>query len=603
MSDRKEFFVGELVTDTAVNQAFDQVEAADRALVADSATYGIIEGLAVAQHSGTPNLTVDVTLGTAYATAGERMRVGGNTNLDCSVDRDGISTTVTVNVNSRIVSVILRPDRVLSDPQQDATSTTVYFQRTESYALEVIQGSEATIPVAPTIPAGSILVADIIRTYGQTQILNASISAGSLISHRRQDVYVLTGTPLNVRAGKPKAAMQAIVARYNDHVNGLADPHDAGGVDYLGSGSWADAGAGLPAGPLDEALDAVPATLGSTSSLNSGVRKIGAEAHTLGGVTISSGTLYSWLTSLRVAGNIIYNGSGTWADSSSGLAAADLETTIDSLVSTLAATTAAAKLGMAAVGSFANGTIQGGFAALTSTSTSSDGSRLIGVQSQASQWSSGTLLSVLQWLGTAQAKTWTAQQTIGGGNWLFYDSRTVDIGHALSAPTSFSAAADVTIEPSDLSTTLPSGLIPVAPNVITTATGVAGHFHIQPLDRLLNGNTLASVKLVTKISVSADSGMVLPIYEVIRWKVTAGGGLTTESLDSTGAQTDDHTVGSNSTTIRLQTINLDQNNVIDTSVWNYGIMVQHPHSAISGDARLRIYSVVTSYTFTKGQPA
>lgn len=381
MSDRKDAFTGQLVTQQFYDQCFDQVEAADRAQTSDSGFTGIYEGLGVAQHAGTPDLTVDVSVGTAYAPAGERMRNAVLERINCAVDRDGISTTVTGALNGRIISVIARPDRVLSDPQTDAASQQVYTQRTESLVIEVVQGSEAVVPSAPAIPAGSTLLADIQLTFGMTEILTASIATTGSAA-RRQDAFLLTGSTFFVRTGKAKQAMQDIVTRYNNHVEGGGDQHEAGDLVYGGSGFWADGSTTVGNGTVDTAISEVVSDLASMSTADAGEQRIGCEQDvSIAANILAASTLRARLRAIRLATNLYYAGGPTWADSSAGPVAGTVEAAIDSIVSTIAASTGAAKMGMAAVGNFTAGTTQAMIAQLAATTASNDGAKRIGTQS------------------------------------------------------------------------------------------------------------------------------------------------------------------------------------------------------------------------------
>ena len=375
MSDRKDAFQGQLITAQFYDACFEQLETADRNMTADAGFVGIYSGLGVTQN-GSPNLTVNVATGTAYAPAGERMRAGTTTNVNCAIDRDGISTAVTNPINTRILAIVMRPDRVLSDPQEDAGGDTVYTQRTESYSIEVIQGAEGAPAVAPSIDADAVLLADVTLINGQTQILNASIATND----RRDDQIVVAGSPLALRVGKVPDAFSAVVARYNNHVGGFADAHDSGDVSYGGSGFWADGSTTVAAGPVDTAISEIVSDLASTTTSDAGGQRIGVQQDASVAPTIAASTLQARLVALRLATNHYYTGGPAWADSSSGPASGTVEAAIDSIVSTIAASTGAQKMGMAAVGNFGAGTVQAMVAQLAATTSSNDGALRIGAQ-------------------------------------------------------------------------------------------------------------------------------------------------------------------------------------------------------------------------------
>lgn len=390
MSDRKDAYVGQLVTANFYDECLAQLETADRNMTADAGFVGIYSGLGVTQN-GSPNLTVNVATGTAYAPAGERMRAGTTTNVNCAVDRDGISTAVTNPINTRILAIVMRPDRILSDPQEDAGGDTVYTQRTESFAIEVIQGAEGAPAVAPSIDADAVLLADVTLIHGQTQILNASITTND----RRDDQIVVAGSPFALRTGKVLDAFSAVVARYNNHVGGFADTHQAGDIYYGGSGTWADGSTVVSAGVVEDAISEIVSDLASTTTSDAGGQRIGVQQDASVAPTLAASTLQARLVALRLATNLYYAGGPTWADSSSGPAAGTVEAAIDSIVSTIAASTGAAKMGMAAVGNFGAGTVQAMIAQLAATTTSNDGALRIGAQAVAGSYSSGTVRSQL----------------------------------------------------------------------------------------------------------------------------------------------------------------------------------------------------------------
>lgn len=422
MANMTDWYTGQLVAQQELDKAFGYLEDAERAILSDLVLYGIFEGLSVVQHAGTPNLTVDIAAGGAYASGGERMRVAVNpTVVDLSVDKNSVTTTVTVNGQSRIVSVVLTPDRALSDPRTDAMNNTVYFERGESYKFEVIQGAQAGVPTPPAIPAGSILLADVTRLYNQTQILTGNISTA-----RRQDAHVYANAVATIRRGLLKDALGDIWTRYGNHVIGSQDQHAAGDVSYGGSGLWADGNPGLSAGTLASGLDEVVSDLSAMAFLDSGGRRIGVEQDTsVATIILAAATLNARLQALRLASNLWYAGSGTWAGGASGLAASSIEAAIDGIVAALGAAAGAAKIGTAAVGNFAATTLQGIIAAIASTSGGSDGASKVGTATSGNL-SGVTVRAQLDELdaekgGLATANSWTATNTFT--NQIEYTSR------------------------------------------------------------------------------------------------------------------------------------------------------------------------------------
>lgn len=178
MSDRRDFYYRQKVTEGELDAAFDALEAADRTIIKDLGFTGVASGLAVSQHAGVADLTVDVTLGTAHDPDGQRIRIPTGQTVNLAVDSNSVSTAVAGAPNARVVSLFAVFARALSDPRIDGNSNTVYFVRAESFAFRVVMGNEALLgtEVAPALAADAILLADVRRTFGQTQILNAQIN-------------------------------------------------------------------------------------------------------------------------------------------------------------------------------------------------------------------------------------------------------------------------------------------------------------------------------------------------------------------------------------------------------------------------------------------
>ncbi|HTP24118.1 MAG TPA: hypothetical protein VMK12_00465, partial [Anaeromyxobacteraceae bacterium] len=132
----------------------------------------------------------------------------------------------------------------------------------------VAQGGEADAgsAIPPPLRSDAILLADVYRTFGQTQIFNADIS-----SARRQDALVVTGSPRALRRGRTLEALSDLLAFYNAHMDGAGDKHKAAAIDYLGGPNWAD---GTPNPATD--VGAQLSKLVSDLSNGNGALKIGA---------------------------------------------------------------------------------------------------------------------------------------------------------------------------------------------------------------------------------------------------------------------------------------------------------------------------------------
>lgn len=221
--DRKDYFFRQQVTEAELDAGFEGAEQADRNIIADQSLYGVCSGFVVTQ-AGSPNLTVSVSAGVAYDQAGERIKTPSAQPVDISVDSGSASTAVGSGGNEKIVSIFLAFTRALSDPRTDGNSATVYFQRNESFSFVVRQGAEALLgaAVAPPLESDKILLCDIKRTFGQTQILNASINPYAV--NRRQDAYAFSGAITTLRAGLIKTLLLAFLTAFDTHVGDTA-PH------------------------------------------------------------------------------------------------------------------------------------------------------------------------------------------------------------------------------------------------------------------------------------------------------------------------------------------------------------------------------------------
>src|SRR5690606_38829407 len=177
-----------------------------------------------------------------------------------------------------------------SDPRVDGNSLTDFFRRDESFQFIVAQGAEAPAGTAlpPPLRSDAILLADVTRTFGQTQILNANISTA-----RRQDALVAGGSPRSLRRGRTLEALSDLLTFLNAHVSGTADRHPATAVDYAGGGNWAN-GTTNPATTVEGQLDKIIADLAATS----GAPKVGAAATAGSPSSLVAGTVKSQLDAL-----------------------------------------------------------------------------------------------------------------------------------------------------------------------------------------------------------------------------------------------------------------------------------------------------------------
>lgn len=307
MSGRRDYFYKQKVTEAELDAGFNALEVADRALATDWGFTGVITGTTVVQRAAGANISVDVAAGITYDQLGQRIQVPSTQNVSVANDSAGVTTSVSGGGNEKIVSVFVEFDRALSDPRTDGNGATVYFVRDESYKFHIKQGAEAAAgaAVAPALEASKILLADITRTFGQTQILNANISTS-----RREDAIVTSFGNYSIRRGRIKDAFTDVITFLNQHVIGAATQHGTDDITNGGvSGTWADATT-LAGATLDLVLNDLVADLGGTG----GSGKIG-HAHT-----------------------------GNWADATS-IAGATVKAAIQEIVTDLGATTGDVKVG------------------------------------------------------------------------------------------------------------------------------------------------------------------------------------------------------------------------------------------------------------------
>ncbi len=303
MADRTDFYFRQKVTEAELDLAFELLEKADRNLAADIGVYGIISGAEPTPHAPVPDLTIDLTApARAYDHLGQRIFFGTGQTVDCSVDHAGVPTEVPTPGNERWVGVFLKFDRLLSDPRTDGNSQQVFFRRDESFQIVVRQGPEGAAGAAAKVPLveDELLVCDVRRTHGQTQILAADIDTS-----RRQAFIFAQGDAVEIVSGlwsilQPavntvQAALDEVDAELADHFGGAARRHPASHVDYTPHGFVAS-------GNVQAALDELIDELSSAAAGNAGAGRIGADAvpgtpHALpaGNVDAQLAQLLAWL--------------------------------------------------------------------------------------------------------------------------------------------------------------------------------------------------------------------------------------------------------------------------------------------------------------------
>lgn len=360
MANRRDFFFRQRVTEAELDDALSELEQADQNLAADLGVVGVVANAVVSQHGPVADLSVDVSgPGIAFDSAGQRIFFSALQNVSVATDDGGVSTAVSTAGQEKIVSVFIKFDRELSDPRVDGNSLTVFFRRDESFKFLVVQGAQSATgtSVPPALRSDAVLLADVYRTFGQTQILSNNI-----VTTRRQDAFTAVGSLRSFRRGRAIEALTDLLTFQNAHALGTADRHQASAIDFGGSGNWAD-GTTNPSGNVEAQLDKIVNDLAATA----GAPKVGAAATAGTPNSLTSGTVRSQLDSLlgfinahivssssvHAASALSYAGGGTWADGTTN-PATTVESQLDKVVSDLSAASGAPKVGAAATSSSPN---------------------------------------------------------------------------------------------------------------------------------------------------------------------------------------------------------------------------------------------------------
>lgn len=307
---RYDFWFRQPVAEDEMDAAFTGVEQALWNVAKDTGLVGVMANAVVTEHAP-QNETVDVSgSSVVYDKSGERIYWGPSQNVDVSTDYLGVSTAVVGAGNEKIVSVFASFERVLSVPQVDGNSATVYWNRAESFDFVIAQGAEGAAPaVPPALDSEMILLADIRRAFGDTTIANADITGptGTYAGHadRREDAFVVTVGSDTLRAGTPEAMAQALFT------------HLASGASIafsVGAAAWADTSS-LSAADLQSAIQEILTDLNGAGAA-SGAYKV----------------------SFRAA-------QSTFADAATQLASTAVQAAVDEVVTKLAANTGFALVG------------------------------------------------------------------------------------------------------------------------------------------------------------------------------------------------------------------------------------------------------------------
>ncbi len=205
--DRSDFFYRQRVTEGEMDEAFDYAEIAEWNIKRDHQLQGVLKNADVTEQSPTPDLTVKVSgPGVVHDQFGKRIEWTPDQNVDCSVDENSLPTAVGTPGNEKWLSIFAEFDRELSDPRTDGNGVTVYYGRSESFKINVVQGAEAGVGLAvrPSLRPDQILLCDILLAHGDTQIFDSAIDIT-----RRQDLIVASHGIFDIRSNSIPDAISA----------------------------------------------------------------------------------------------------------------------------------------------------------------------------------------------------------------------------------------------------------------------------------------------------------------------------------------------------------------------------------------------------------
>ncbi len=201
--NREEFYFNEELKKENLNNAFDQVSSGFDSRVADALTSGIIYGFGVP----TAHTSFTMTFGAGVAHFNGQ-RIDGSLGVSALITTDFAgASTYPAGGNYRWVSIGIRYGQLLSNSATDGLGNTVYKTRTDSYNLNgtslaadataaannagdaklyVLAGAQAAIgsPLTlPTLPTDAVLLADVLITFGETEI---NYAVGAVFYGRRK---------------------------------------------------------------------------------------------------------------------------------------------------------------------------------------------------------------------------------------------------------------------------------------------------------------------------------------------------------------------------------------------------------------------------------
>lgn len=253
--NRLDYYFRELLTEGELDLGFDYVQDIIESQVHKDAMalQGMVTGGVVAPKAPA-SLFVQISgSGHGYTPEGKQLTWTPGEDLSCIVDELSVPTAVITPGNTKWLTVFVRFKEDLQDPRIDGNGFTVYFKRLASHEFYIAQGAEGLTPIRPPLRDDSLVLADILISFGQTQI-----QAGDLYVNRREDYIRAEQTPRSLVYGNIRPALTSLLTYYNNHVrNGSADRHNALDLDFSG---YSFVGAGNIDAAWKEMLDDLAAT-------------------------------------------------------------------------------------------------------------------------------------------------------------------------------------------------------------------------------------------------------------------------------------------------------------------------------------------------------
>ncbi len=155
-----------------LNDFIDDIEDYFKSLVTEfSEEPGVVSGMVVSERGAGQNFSVDVSSGSAYDSAGQRIYNSATTNVPFTTDALGATVECTGGGNERIVSVYAYYNVDNTDPAVDGNGATVQTVGTETVSFELRQGA---------IAAAGAAVAAANPNDGGVLLANVTIATGDL---------------------------------------------------------------------------------------------------------------------------------------------------------------------------------------------------------------------------------------------------------------------------------------------------------------------------------------------------------------------------------------------------------------------------------------